>query len=126
MRFLKVLSVLVIVLVLFIAAWQNIPPILEKSITFRLDLYWVRWESAPIPIYLITPLCFFAGLILMGIVDIGTIFKLRRRVKKLEKQLAAISPQELGSAHDRSGEILSDPSSHWGSHTHEDKKDTMS
>ena len=92
MRFLKVLFGFLILLLLFIAAWQNIPPILEHSITFRLNLYWIQWESRPIPIYLIIPLCFVAGILLMGLVDIFTIFRLRRKVRGLEKELDRLRP----------------------------------
>ena len=98
MRMVKVIFLLFVFLILFIAVWQNIPSVLEKDIVFRLDLYWVRWESAPIPFYLITPLCFFAGIAIMGLFDIGTIFRLRRRVKRLEKELALVSPSEIRSA----------------------------
>ncbi len=97
MRFLKILFGSLLFIIVFVALWQNIPSILDKDITFRLDLYWIRWESTPIPIYLITPLCFLAGLVLMGLVDVGTIFRLRRKVKKLERQLALVSPPSTGS-----------------------------
>ena len=90
MRFFKVLILFLLFLFLFIAAWQNIPPILEHSITFRLNLYWASWESKPIPIYLIIPLCFFSGLVIMGLVDLGTILRLRREVRRLNKALSRV------------------------------------
>lgn len=116
MRFLKLLLACLVFLFLFIALWQNIPSILEKDIIFRLNLYWVQWESAPIPIYLITPLCFFAGLALMGIVDIGTIFRLRRRVKRLEKELTSVYPPEKRSVSEISNQGLTASHNSWDTH----------
>ncbi len=92
MRFLKVLVSFLVLLLLFIAAWQNIPPILEKDITFQLDLYWWSWQSRPIPIYLIIPLCFLAGMVLMGLFDLGNILRLRHKVRSLEKELRLYGP----------------------------------
>ena len=92
MRFLKVLFIFLVLLLLFIAAWQNIPPILEKDITFRLDLYWWEWASRPIPIYLIVPLCFLAGVVLMGLFDLANTLRLRRKVRTLEKELRNYGP----------------------------------
>jgi|GEM_PF-3095305 uncharacterized integral membrane protein len=92
MRFLKFLLSFLVLLLIFIAAWQNIPPILEKDITFQLDLYWWRWESRPIPIYLIIPLCFLAGVVLMGLIDLGNILRLRHKVRSLEKELRMYGP----------------------------------
>lgn len=126
MRLFKVLFGSLVFIVLFVAVWQNIPSILDKDITFRLDLYWVRWESAPIPIYLITPLCFLAGLVVMGIVDVGTIFKLRRRVKRLERQLAMVSPPVSTSTTYTPDETSSDAKGKWGVSAGEERDDTAS
>lgn len=104
MRLLKVLFVFLVLLLLFIAAWQNIPPILEKDITFRLDLYWWHWESRPIPIYLIVPLCFLAGVVLMGLFDLASMVRLRHKVRTLEKELKACSPMSSYSFSEDSAE----------------------
>jgi uncharacterized integral membrane protein len=126
MRFIKVFFICLVFLVGFIAAWQNIPPILEQSITLRFDLHWLgdtlQWTTKPIPICLIIPLSFFAGLAFIGIVDIGTILRLRRRVKRLEKQLASAGYTEKKSAADLSNEKLSISSSSWG--PSKEKQDT--
>jgi len=92
MRFLKILFGFLVLLVFFIAAWQNIPPILEKDIGFRLNLYWWQWESRPVPFYLIVPLCFLVGVALMGLLDLATILRLRHKVRTLEKELRMFSP----------------------------------
>jgi len=126
MRLFKVLFGSLIFIVLFVAVWQNIPSILDKDITFRLDLYWVRWESAPIPIYLITPLCFLAGLVVMGIVDVGTIFKLRRRVKRLERQLALVSPPGSTSTAHALNETSSGSRGKWGVSAQDERDETAS
>ncbi|MEW6442496.1 MAG: LapA family protein [bacterium] len=92
MRLIKVLVVILVLLVLFIVLWQNVPPILEKDIAFRLNLYWWSWESKPIPVYLIVPLSFLAGVLLMGLFDLATILRLRHRVRALDKELRSYAP----------------------------------
>jgi hypothetical protein len=76
-----------------VAAWQNIPPILEKSLTFQLDLHWAKWQTAPIPLYLIIPICFLAGFGLMWIIDLSSRMRLRRQVRVLEKELRGLRAQ---------------------------------
>ena len=76
--------------ILLVAAWQNIPQVLEKDLTFKLDLYWVAWQTKPIPLYLILPICFLAGLALMWILDLGARLRLRRRIRLLEKELRSL------------------------------------
>ena len=93
MKGLKILLVLFALVVLLIAAWQNIPPILEKSITFQLDLHWAKWQTEPIPLYLIIPVCFVAGFGLMWIIDLSTRMRLRRQVRALEKELRGLRAQ---------------------------------
>ena len=93
MKGLKVIFALLALLILLVAAWQNIPPILEKSITFRLDLHWVAWETEPIPLYLIIPVCFVAGFGLMWILDLTARMGLRRQVRALEKELGGLRAQ---------------------------------
>jgi hypothetical protein len=79
--------------ILLIAAWQNIPPILEKSITFQLDLHWAKWQTDPIPLYLIIPVCFLAGFGLMWIMDLSSRMRLRRQIRTLEKELSGLRAQ---------------------------------
>ncbi len=80
--------------ILLVAAWQNIPQVLEKDLTFKLDLYWVAWQTKPIPLYLILPICFLAGLVLMWVLDVGARLRLRRRIRLLEKELRSLRTQE--------------------------------
>lgn len=90
MKGLKIILVLIALSILFAAAWQNIPPILEKSITFQLDLYMVKWQTEPIPLWLIMPGCFLVGFALMWLIDLSTRMRLRRRVRVLEKELRTL------------------------------------
>ena len=96
MRFFKVVLLCLVFLLVFILVWQNIRPILQQSITLSFSLEWLKanwhWETQPIPICLIIPFFFFVGMGIVGIVDIGAILRLRRRVRKLEKERASVSP----------------------------------
>ena len=93
MKGIKFLLALLVLLVLLVAAWQNIPPILEKDITFRLNLHWIGWETKPIPLYLMMPIAFAAGFGLMWILDLSSRMRLRRRVRVLEKEVRALRAQ---------------------------------
>jgi len=93
MKGLKILLILFALVILLVAAWQNIPPILEKSITFQLDLHWAKWQTEPIPLYLIIPVCFLAGFGLMWIMDLSSRMRMRRQVRTLEKELSGLRAQ---------------------------------
>ena len=93
MKGLKILLILFALVILLVAAWQNIPPILEKSITFQLDLHWAKWQTEPIPLYLIIPVCFLAGFGLMWLIDLSTRMRQRRKVRALEKELRGLRAQ---------------------------------
>jgi uncharacterized integral membrane protein len=93
MKGLKIILTLVVLVILLVAAWQNIPPVLEKSITFQLDLHWIKWQTEPIPLYLIIPVCFLVGFGLMWIIDLSTRMRLRRQVRTLEKELRGLRAQ---------------------------------
>ena len=93
MKGLKLIFTLLALLILLVAAWQNIPPILEKNVTLRLDLYWVKWQTNPIPLYLIIPTCFVVGFGLMWMIDLSTRMRLRRQVRILEKEVRSLRAQ---------------------------------
>jgi uncharacterized membrane protein YciS (DUF1049 family) len=93
MKGVKILLILLVLVIIMVAAWQNIPPILEKSITFQLDLHWAKWQTEPIPLYLIIPVCFLAGFGLMWIIDLSTRMRQRRKVRALEKELRGLRAQ---------------------------------
>ena len=93
MKGLKLIFTLLALLILLVAAWQNIPPILEKNVTLRLDLYWVKWQTNPIPLYLIIPTCFVVGFGLMWMIDLSTRMRLRRQVRLLEKEVRSLRAQ---------------------------------
>ena len=93
MKGLKILVILFALVIFLVAAWQNIPPVLDKSITLQLDLHWVKWQTEPIPLYLIIPVCFVAGFGLMWIMDLSSRMRLRRQVRTLEKELRGLRTQ---------------------------------
>jgi len=65
------------------------PRLLDQSIKFQFKIDYLDFsrESRPIPVIFVVPLAFVAGLILMYLVNLGSMFRLRRRVKSLEKSL---------------------------------------
>ena len=73
MKGLKVLLLLTVLTLIFVAVWQNVKPLLGLDVTFGLDLYWIKWETKPIPVIVLCPLAFFAGLALMYFVNVITI-----------------------------------------------------
>ena len=93
MKGIKLILTLLALLILLVAAWQNIPPILEKNVTLRLDLYWVKWQTNPIPLYLIIPTCFVVGFGLMWLLDLSTRMRLRRQIRILEKEVRSVRSQ---------------------------------
>ena len=87
MKQVKVFVLFLVLVILVVAAYQNIEPIRGKAITLKLDLYFSKWETKPIPIAFIAPTCFLTGIFIMVLYNIGTTFGLRRQVKSLENAL---------------------------------------
>ena len=95
MKQLKMVVFALLLVLVVVAAYQNIEPIRGKYITLGLDLYVAQWETQPIPIGFLLPLCFVGGLLIMGLYDFGTTFRLRRQVRGLEKELRAYRGQPM-------------------------------
>ena len=89
MKGLKIILFCLVMVVVFIAVWQNIPRLLDQSIKFQFKIDYLDFsrESRPIPVIFVVPLAFVGGLFLMYLVNLGSMFRLRRRVKVLEKEL---------------------------------------
>jgi len=105
MRQLKTIVVLLLVIVALTAAYQNITPIKGKSITLGLDLYVHSWQTRPIPLGFVIVLCFLGGAAVMALVDFPMAFRLRKRARRLEKELARYGHSDVSHAH----EDLADP-----------------
>ncbi len=77
----------IIFLVLLILAFQNIEPILDNFVTLRANLFFVDWQSKPIPLGLILPLGFVAGILLMFFHNFFIDRRLKKEIKNLHKEL---------------------------------------
>jgi hypothetical protein len=94
MKGLKLALWFVVLLVLLSMAWQNIPPLIETDITLGYEIWNLgAWRTGPIPLYAVIIISFLAGLCLMWLLDLSTRMGLRRRVRSLEKELAALRAQ---------------------------------
>jgi uncharacterized integral membrane protein len=99
MKQVKMILLLLIIILAVTAAYQNITPIKGKYITLGLDLYKVKWETTPIPLGFVIVMCFFAGALIMLLVDIPVWFRRRKQVRALEKELAAYRSSGAGSSY---------------------------
>ncbi len=93
MRTIKlVLSVILLVLVIT-AGVQNIEPLRGEHITLQLDLFFWKWQTAPIPLGFVAPICFLAGVLLMGAYDLVNTGRIKKQLKGAEKELGALRAQ---------------------------------
>jgi len=104
MRQLKTIVVLLLVIIALTAAYQNITPIKGKAITLGLDLYLAKWETPPIPLGFVIVMCLLGGALIMALVDAPVLFRLRKRVRELEKDLALYRPSDTVNAYEVAGE----------------------
>lgn len=104
MRQLKTIVVLLLVIIALTAAYQNITPIKGKAITLGLDLYLAKWETPPIPLGFVIVMCLLGGALIMAFVDVPVLFRLRKRVRELEKDLARYRPSDAVEAFEVPGE----------------------
>ena len=94
MKGLKLTLWIIVLLILLSMAWQNIPPLIETNISLGYEVWKLgAWRSEPIPLYAVITLSFLAGLCLMWLLDLSTRMGLRKRVRTLEKELAALRAQ---------------------------------
>jgi len=89
-KIIKTFFIIVLFLMFLVLGIQNIEPLRGQHITFQLDLGIIAWETKPILLGLLIPFSFLVGLTLMFLYSFGTVFGLRRQVKKLTKELNVI------------------------------------
>jgi len=94
MRGIKLIFFFLAAIIVFILLWQNVPPLLDNKITlgFRLGYLGVDLATRPIPVLFLIPLFFFVGLLIMYLANWGSLFRLRRQVRRLEKELRNLRP----------------------------------
>ena len=87
MKQLKMVVLVLLFVLLVVAGVQNIEPLTGKYVTLQFNLFVDQWETKPIPLGFVAPICFLAGVFLMGLIDLSTLFRLRREVKQLKKEV---------------------------------------
>ncbi len=94
MKGLKLILWILVLVILLSLAWQNIPPLIETEITLGYEVWKLgSWSTEPIPLYAVILISFIIGLGLMWLIDLSTRMGLRRQVRNLEKELAALRAQ---------------------------------
>ena len=86
-KILKVFVIICFIVLCIVLGIENIEPLKEQYITFRADLGFVAWETKPILLGALIPFSFVIGLMIMFLYSFGTVFGLKRQVKKLTKEL---------------------------------------
>jgi len=89
-KILKAFAIICFIVLCIVLGIQNIEPLKEQFITFRADLGLIAWETKPILLGALIPFSFIIGLLIMFFYSFGTVFGLKRQVKKLTKELNVI------------------------------------
>lgn len=87
MNYLKAIAVSALVALAIIFMIQNIAE-LSHPLALRLNLYFMRLQSTPFATYMIILLAFFVGLLSASLMGLLERFRMRGRIRTLEKQLA--------------------------------------
>lgn len=95
MKHLRAMLVILIALFVVILAVENYQAMSTK-VNFRIDLAFWQWESAPMSVYFVVVIAFLVGLLLMGLYGMTERFRLKRRIKALQKE-AKQKDEELNS-----------------------------
>jgi uncharacterized integral membrane protein len=79
--YIKIFILALLALAALVLAVQN-QPFLVQEISFRFNLYFWEWLSAPYPLYIIIVLVFLLGVLLTSLAGISNRFYLRGRLKE--------------------------------------------
>lgn len=94
MKQMKMMVLVLLFVLLVVIGIQNIEPLTGKYVTLQLNLFFSKWETKPIPLGFVAPICFLAGVFLMGLIDFSTLFRLRREIKQLRRDSGAYTGRE--------------------------------
>jgi uncharacterized integral membrane protein len=87
MGHLKAILLILLVVVVIIAAVQNLEA-MSTTVKFRLNtLFFGELTSPDVPLYVVVPLSFVLGVVLIGIYGMVGRFHLKRKLKSLSKEL---------------------------------------
>lgn len=85
MKHLKIIGLFLFLLLIFILAVQNYE-ILATPVPFKLNLVFLKYESPGIPLALVAVITFLIGLFATGFYAMAERFRMRKRIKGLEKE----------------------------------------
>jgi uncharacterized integral membrane protein len=84
MNHLKVVLIVLFSLLVIILAAQN-NETLSTSVSFRLNLIFLRYESPSMSLYFMSAITFLIGFLLAGLLGITERFRLKGRIKTLQR-----------------------------------------
>lgn len=85
MSYIRAIFLILVGLFVVVLAVQNHEAMLTR-VTFRLNLLFLNYESAPMSLYLVSVITFLSGVFLCGIFGLVERFRLSKRVKALQKE----------------------------------------
>jgi uncharacterized integral membrane protein len=95
MKYVKVMLIILFVLLVIVVAVQNHEPMSAK-VRFKIDLVFLKYQTAEMSLYLVTVLAFLVGVLASGLNGIAERFRSKRKIKALEME-AKEKDKELNS-----------------------------
>ena len=95
MNHLRMIVVILFILLVIIVAVQNYQAF-SNTVTFRVNLIFLNWESYPMSMYFVAVITFLVGVLAAGIYGITERFRLKKQIKKLTRD-AKEKDKELNS-----------------------------
>jgi uncharacterized integral membrane protein len=96
MRFLKVIVSTIIILLAIVFIVENLE-MLRHTVTLRMDLYLVNFESPSMPLWVMVLFCFFLGAFTASLYGIYEVIVQRQTIRQLKHNLEILA-QELKHA----------------------------
>jgi len=87
MNILKWMGLIFVGLFVLIVIIQNYEAF-SQTATLRVNLLFFRWQSPPLSLYLISCITFCIGVVLTGFYSIFELFKYKREIRRLKKELS--------------------------------------
>ena len=95
MNHLRVIVAILFILLVIIVVVQNYQAF-SSTVTFRINLMFLNWESSPMSLYFVAVITFLIGVLSAGIYGITERFRLKRQIKNLTRE-AREKDRELNS-----------------------------
>ena len=95
MNHLRVIVAILFILLVIIVIVQNYQAF-SSTVTFRINLMFLNWESSPMSLYFVAVITFLIGVLSAGVYGITERFRLKRQIKNLTRD-AREKDRELNS-----------------------------